>query len=339
MDSLGRKKILAVCNALSAFSVFLCIGLFNSPIFLFLIISITFWQSMARPALSAMMADVTSRTNRRAVFSLSYLGINIGFSLGPIIAGLLYKNHLKILFSADGLTTIIFIFLICFALTTDTQTLKTEKVAKNERPVEGSAFKVLQLRPILLSFAIIQMLLGLVYSQFTFSLPLLLNQSFHENGATIYGILASVNGITVIAFTTIVTKLTGKFTTINNMSAVGLLYSVGFGMLFFVGNNLPLFILSTFIWTVGEILSVVNMNVFVADNTPISHRGRLNGIIQSISGLGSNTGPWIAGLMLNIVTLRSIWLVWFAVALLAASLMYCLNFTKDQTKRIEIPNQ
>lgn len=340
VDTFGRKNILVVCNALSAFSVFLCIKFFNAAIFLFLVLSITFWQSMARPALSAMMADITSSTNRRAAFSLSYLGLNIGYSLGPIIMGLLYKNHLKVLFFADGLTTVIFILLISLVSSTDTKEIRSEIIAKNEQPIEGSVFKALRQRPILVSFAIIQMLLGLVYSQFTFSLPLQLNQLFYENGAKIYGFLASINGITVLAFTTIVNRVTKKFTTINNLSMVGVLYSLGFGMLFFVGNNLPLLILSTYIWTLGEILSVVNANVFVADNTPVSHRGRLNGIIQSISGLGFTAGPWIAGLMLNIVTLKSIWLIWFAIALLAAFLMCCLKYITDhQENEIELANE
>lgn len=340
VDSFGRKKILGICNAFSALSVFLCIKNFNSPIFLFLVLSITFWQSMARPALSAMMADITSSSNRRAVFSLSYLGVNIGFSLGPIIMGLLYKNHIKVLFFADGLTTVIFILLISLVSSTDTKQIRNDMITKNEQPIEGSAFKALQQRPVLVYFVIIQMLLGLVYSQFTFSLPLQLNQLFQENGAKIYGLLASINGITVLAFTTIANKVTKRYTTINNLSMVGVLYSLGFGMLFFVGNNLPLLILSTYIWTLGEILSVVNANVFVADNTPISHRGRLNGIIQSISGLGFNAGPWIAGLMLNVVTLKSIWIIWFAVALLAALLMYCLNYITDHQKNeVEIAKQ
>lgn len=41
---------------------------------------------------------------------------------------------------------------------------------------------------------------------------------------------------------------------------------------------LPLFLLSTLLWTVGEILQVTNASVYVANNSPISHRGRFNAI-------------------------------------------------------------
>lgn len=157
------------------------------------------------------------------------------------------------------------------------------------------------------------MLLSFVYSQFSFSLPLRLNELFHENGAQVYGTLASVNGITVLAFTTLVTVLTTRFKAIFNMSIVGVLYAVGFGMLFFI-DNITLLIFSTFIWTLGEILSAVNARVFVADNTPASHRGRFNATIQIISKTGFSIGPWITGVLLKTIGLKSIWLVIFAIA-------------------------
>ena len=59
-----------------------------------------------------MMADLTNTKNRKAAYSLLYLGINIGFSLGPLIAGFLYNHYLKILFLGDAATTILSLILV-----------------------------------------------------------------------------------------------------------------------------------------------------------------------------------------------------------------------------------
>jgi Na+/H+ antiporter NhaC len=46
------------------------------------------------------------------------------------------------------------------------------------------------------------------------------------------------------------------------------------------------FLLSTVIWTLGEILQATNTNVYIANHTPISHRGRFNAILPIIIGSG-----------------------------------------------------
>jgi MFS family permease len=330
VDVLGRKKIILICNLLSAISLLMVVGFFDPVSFIVLALSASFWQAMAYPAISAVMADITTTDNRKAAFSLSYLGKNIGFAIGPLIAGFLYKEHLTLLFMGDALTTLVFIMLIALWVPeTRPSKEQTEGLSNQEQPVEGSAWTVLVQRPILLAFALIQMLLTFVYAQHVFSLPLQMVELYHENGATVFGTLASVNGLVVIIFTTLITELTAKFKSTYNMTLVGVLYGIGFGMLYFV-HSLPLLIMSTAIWTLGEILSVVNSNVFIADNTPASHRGRLNAIIQTISGTGFTLAPWLAGLCLKVVALRSIWVISLVISALAACFMYLLHFFENR---------
>lgn len=326
VDKFGRKSIIVACNVLSAIFIILCIKFFTPIPFIILILLSTFWQSMVRPALNAIMADLTNTENRKKAFSLSYLGLNVGFSLGPAAAGFLYKNHLFLLFLVDGFTTLVCVALIvAFIPNIKPHNQNNLQLSINEQPVKDNAFMALLKRPILVFFALFQMLLGLVYSQFTFALPLQLTESFNKNGPQIYGMLASVNGITVLVCTGILSLLTSKIRSIHNMSLAGIFYALGFGMLFFT-KGLVLLIVSTIIWTLGEILAVVNANVFIANNTPSSHRGRFNAILQSISGIGAYAGPWITGLLLRTLGLNSIWLISFAIALSAACLMYMLSF-------------
>ena len=85
-DSIGRKNIIIASMGLSALMYVPCAFLSPSMTIPVLLILSSFFMGASDPAASAMVADLTEPKNRKASFSLIYLGINIGFSLGPLIA-------------------------------------------------------------------------------------------------------------------------------------------------------------------------------------------------------------------------------------------------------------
>ncbi len=87
----------------------------------------------------------------------------------------------------------------------------------------------------------------------------------------------SFNAFTVVIFTIFVTGLTLKFKPIFNIIIGGILFAIGFGMISFV-NSYPLLLVSTFVWTIGEILGATNINVYIAAHAPVSQRTRSNSI-------------------------------------------------------------
>ena len=93
-DVFGRKKIFIIFSTLSALFIFFCllVGQIeqNEVIPWLLIISAVF-NGANHPAMKAMVADLTKLDNRKAAFNLIYLGMNMGFAIGPLIAGLLYN--------------------------------------------------------------------------------------------------------------------------------------------------------------------------------------------------------------------------------------------------------
>jgi MFS family permease len=98
VDTYGRKKVLIIFNLLSATAFIICGLSFNPLIFIILVLCSSFSISAASPAASAMMADITNEENRNAAFSLQYFGHNLGFALGSMIAGFLYKNYASLIF-------------------------------------------------------------------------------------------------------------------------------------------------------------------------------------------------------------------------------------------------
>ncbi len=178
----------------------------------------------------------------------------------------------------------------------DRQTIEESclEIDNNERAEDCGLFIALIRRPTLLTFSFIVMIYSFVYSQANFSLPIYTGQIFGVNGPKFFGMLMSINALTVVLMTAIVIYKTAKLKPVFCISLGGMFYAIGFGMIFYT-NQLYQFILSTFIWTIGEILIVTNIGVYIANNTPISHRGRFNAVIPLITGAGFAVSPWLTG--------------------------------------------
>jgi MFS family permease len=100
--------------------------------------------------------------------------------------------------------------------------------------------------------------------------------------------------------------------------------ALGFGVLYWL-YDVWLILLTTTIWTVGEILMVTYSNVFTAKHTPMSHRGRFYGIITFVQRSGDMVGPWISGMLVASWGIRFIWPVTAGVALVSAAGFYVMR--------------
>jgi MFS family permease len=343
-DKMGRKKIMIVFMGLAAICLIPCAFLLdNQELFQYipwLLILSSYFGSVAGPASGAMMNDLTLPENRQAAFSLLYMGMNAGTALGSIIAGVLFNNFMKFLFIGDAITTLLSIILLAL-LVKETKPEQEELVQINtdrvdERAETGSLMSALLKRPALLIFATFDMMFAFVYAQTNFSLPLQTKLVFgQELGASFFGTFAMINCLEVIFLTTVITLITRKIRPIYNVAIAGIFFAIGFGMLFFV-ESFWLFILSTVIWTVGEIINATNIGVYIANHTPITHRGRFNSIINIITGTGHAISPYIMGGFIARNSVTNVWPIIFVISLVAAFSMYMLGtYEKRKQKRIE----
>ncbi len=346
-DKMGRKKIMITFMGLAALCLIPCAFLIDNKAMFhyipwFLILSSCF-GSVAGPASGAMMNDLTLPENRQAAFSLLYMGMNAGTALGSIIAGVLFNNFMKFLFIGDALTTLLSILLLALLVKeTKPQNEELDELhgeRLDEKAEEGGLFIALLKRPTLLIFVSIDMLFSFIYAQTNFSLPLQTNAVFGEElGASYFGTFAMINCLEVIFLTTIITLLTRKIRPEYNVAIAGLFYTVGFGMLFFV-ESFWLFILSTVIWTVGEIINATNIGVYIANHTPVSHRGRFNSIIGLITGTGYAISPYVMGSFIAGSKVTNVWPMISVIAIIAAFSMYLLGtYEKRRVKRLETEN-
>ena len=327
-DKFGRKKVMLIFQGLAALCFIPCAFLGKSIVIPYFLIAASLFGGIAQPASGAMMIDLTDASDRKQAFSLLYLGTNIGCAIGPMIAGILYNHYLKWLFIGDAATTLVSLALIAVYIketipTVDDLDESIKSGAGDEKAEEGNVFTAILRRPIVLIFVILSSIYAFIYSQHAYSIPLQLNEIFKSSGPAIFGTLMSVNAICVIVLTTLITGITKKLQPIFNVTLAGLFYTAGFSMLYFA-NSYHMFILSTIIWTIGEILNATNEGVYIANHTPMSHRGRFNSIISIIGGTGYAVGPMLMGKYIGSRSARSAWVLVFYLGVISSSLMYML---------------
>lgn len=328
-DWVGRKIIIIILSFLGSVCYLVIVFLGISPFVVYLIVLAGFLKTGAMPAMNALVIDVTTRKDRNDAFSLIYLGQNLGFAIGPLVAGFLFVNHLMLIFIVDAITTILAMIPIIILLKEPSKSIEGFNVIggqvneESERSEAGSTVKIFFKKPVLVGYAFISIILSFVYAQSTFGLPLYLNQIFNQGGPKIYGSLMTVNAIIVIALTLILISIFKRFNPLLNISIAGILFAVGFGLLFY-SKLYFLFIISTIIWTFGEIINSVSSNVLIANYSPANHRGRFNAIIFFISGAGFAISPWLMGLYMSHFGLENTWLFIFAVSIFASLLILFL---------------
>lgn len=328
-DNMGRKKILIIFQSLAAICFIPCAFLGNSMVIPVLLILAGVFGGAAQPANSAMVADLTNSNNRKNAFSLLYLGINIGFAFGPLIAGFLYNNYIELIFIGDALTTMISLLLVFIyveeSLPSDEDIELGKTLNSDEKTEEGNLISVLFKRPALLAFAVVSTIYSFVFAQHTFALPLQINSIYGADklGPKVFGTLMMTNGVVVVIMTLFLTSITKKLRPILNIAISGILCSIGFGIIFFI-KDISLFILSTAIWTLGEILNVTNSGVYIANHAPMSHRGRFNSILPIITGSGWALSPLIMGGFIEDFGVINVWPLTALLALIGSILMSIL---------------
>jgi len=340
-DQIGRKKTYLIAQTLAGVFLIPCAFIQKPEIIIFLLFMSTFCNGAVRPAISAVVADLLPPEERQLGYSLLYLGINLGVAFGPIVAGFLFNKYLPLLFIGDALTSFIAVILVFINIKeTNPVHQKETNTISEESEESGNIMTVLWKRPQIVVFLVINMFYCFVYTQHSFSLPLMLEDVFKNKGAESFGYLMSINAFTVILMTVFIINITKKFKPMVNIIIAGVLYAIGFGMIGII-KSFTLFVISTILWTFGEILVVTNYGVYMANNSPKNFRARFNSIGSLSWAAGSALGTSLVGKYMGSMGINAVWPLTFVVAGAATLLMlvlhiYSLNrserFVKDSVE-------
>ncbi len=337
-DKFGRKKLIIIFQLLGAATYMVCGLLQPSIAMVILIIVASNFYAMTNAAMDAVTGDLTHIGNRKEAVSFLYMGANLGFAVGPMIGGLLFKDLLFLVFIGDAFTTIVMTILIA-VFVKETLPQKDspdagEDANRMEKYQEGSVWSVLKERKVILFFALIMMIYEFSYSQWAFVLPIQMKDLFAD-GAAQYGMLASFNGLLVIILTPVITALIRRWRPLRAATIAGILYAVAYCMLIFV-RDLSFFYLSMFLFTTGEILNTIDAQSFLVNYSPSSHRGRMNSIFNVLRSLGRGASPLVIGLLITAKGTALGFTAVSAAAIAGAGLLWTLFSTSPLLKRNQV---
>lgn len=336
-DKFSRKSIIIVFDCLTVFFYLLAAILpltIGTAVILFLA---GLFQTIESPAYDALNSDYSTSAQREKAYSLSYLGFNLGYIVGASVAGILFEKFVRLAFCINGLaiftSTILIIFFVHKknAITEDTAALE-ENYSEYEMPVDEKlpVLAVLKQRPVLIGMLIVGCFASMPSNLVGLLLPLQLKDALLEAGATLYGYLNSLNGLVVILFTPILTVLLKKLTEIPK-TILGLLLFVAGIALFSMGNRTGILFLGMFVFTLGEVITVLGANPYSSRRVPASHRGRVGGISSVIHSIFSSLTQYLISFMLILTesNYQLLWLIFVGLGLLSA-VAYTFLYAPDK---------
>ena len=336
-DRFSRKSIIIVfdCCTVSLYLLAAVLPLtIGTAVLLFLA---GLFQTIESPAYDALNADYSTSAQREKAYSLSYLGFNLGFIVGASISGILFEKFLRLAFCINGLAIFTSTALIFFfvhkknAISEDIQAL-SESYSEYEQPVDDkiSVLKILRQRPGLIGMLLVGCMASMPSNLMGLLLPLQLKETMGQTGATLYGYLNSLNGFVVIVFTPILTVLLKKLTEIPK-TILGLLLFIAGNALFSLETATVMLFVGMFVFTLGEVVTVLGQNPYNSRRVPASHRGRIGGISSVVYSLFSSLTQYLISFLLIATNsnYRLLWTVFIVCGLVAAGL-YTLMYGPDK---------
>ena len=336
-DRFSRKSIILVFDCLTV-SLFLLAAVLPLNMFTALILFFAgLFQTIESPAYDALNADYSTSQQRERAYSLSYLGFNLGYIVGASVAGILFENFIRLAFCINALavftsTLLIFFFVHKENVVVDDGETVTENYSEYEQPVDDRipVLTVLRQRPVLIGMLIVGCVAAMPGNLVGVLLPLQLKEAAGEAGATIYGYLNSLNGFVVIVFTPILTMALKKMTEIPK-TAIGLLLFLAGSVLFSLDAAVTVLFVGMFIFTLGEVVTMLGSRPYASRRVPASHRGRVGGISNLTHSICTSLSQFLISFLLVATgsNYRLIWWVFITIGL-AAVVLYLLMYGPDK---------
>jgi MFS family permease len=323
-DKYNRKHIIIIFDLISVSLFFLCSFLEPGTFMTVSFVLAGLFANMEIPSFDALLAQSTKPQEREKAYSLGYLGYNLGMIFGAAVGGILIESHLNLAFLFDGITTITSTLLIVMFV----KVIKVEEIIEEERneyeennEEMNSVVDIFMKRKPLIVFLITISLLTLIYSQWSFFLPLYVADIFKEKGSAIYGLMVSVNGFVVVAMTPLLTKI---LTNVKEMPKITLsaLFITGSFLLILNAKFAWLFFAMMIIFTIGEVALTLGMSPYLSRRVPDSHRGRFNSYIEISHSIGGILGQIIIGIMLDSIGFKPSLFIILIIGIFTISVAY-----------------
>ena len=293
-DRLGRKPVVVGSPLLGGLALVVLLAT-QHP---YAVVAVAFAagavSESGRPAVSAMLTDLTPPERRVDAFALFRLVINLGFAVGTGLGGVLISVvGFERLFLADAATSWIYAA-VALALLKET---RPRRAPRAEGAVPDRGFGAVLADAAFRRFWAGSFVMGVVFAQTMVTLPLALTQRGFSPAD--YGGIISVNGLLIIATEFWISGRTRRYPAPVVMALGALVLGGGYALMGLVGTSTPLLLLTVVIWTLGEMLGSPTAWAYLSSLAPPDLRGRYAGGLGLAWSLAFTVGPLLGSAALD----------------------------------------
>jgi MFS family permease len=296
-DRYGRKRIILVSmslNILNNIGMIIMIS-YSAPVWVILFVYVLGRAAgmTARPALSAMVVDLSKRERLTETYGLLRVGRNLGWASGPALGGYLatFLSYAWLFGVAVLMNTIAFLIILFFLRESWSETTERIDIRSIFSAAENKTF-VLFTGLCLLVFLCMAHL-GSTLSVFTVDR---LGFSTAE-----YGLLLTTNGLFVVLFQYPVALGISRLKKSSVLVLGSFLYCVGW---LYMGwtTGFTWALTAMIIVTMGEIIFSPVATAVVGELAPREKRGRYMGFFGWSETIGMSVAPLVGGILLDTFT-------------------------------------
>lgn len=264
-----------------------------------------------RPASLSITSALVPAENRKTAFALNRLMINLGMSIGPVLAGFLIERSFSLIFYIDATTSILAgIFLLAFPV-------KIKEVHK-----DGSGHVVHE--NILKDRTFLYFLLSwipalIVMFQSLGAMPIFLTHDLKFPASNV-GLLFAINTVIIIFVEVPLNTAMSKWTYKKSLSLGALLFAVGYGAMA-LAENIYAIALTIVIWTFGEMILFPASAAYTSEIAPDKKRGEYMGLYQMMFSLGFTLAPWLGTKIYELYGAQMLWGVIFICGVISSFMM------------------
>jgi predicted MFS family arabinose efflux permease len=311
-DKIGHFRVQFVSLTLGGCLYFVLINLRQFEYLALGVFILSLVNDCLRPANSASIAYYAKPENMTRAFSLNRMAINLGFSVGPTIGGLLAALSYRWLFIADGATCIAAgIFFFLYFRNQQGHRPQLQKQEQQEAPISVSRSPYRD--GYFLLFVLLCCSYATMFFQLFSTLPLYYRQVYTlpETGI---GLLMGLNGLTVFLLEMIFVYLVGERLKKQTLLALGLLLLGVSFVLLNMFQHLSILYLSVLLLSISEILAMPFMATLTVERSDSNNRGAYMGLYTISYSAAHVVAPFLGT---TIIAAYGFATLWWAMGVLA----------------------
>ncbi|HLS71088.1 MAG TPA: MFS transporter [Chitinophagaceae bacterium] len=272
---------------------------------------------MFRPANSVAITQFANPENITRAFSLNRMAVNLGFSFGPAVGGLLAAISYNFMFFANAASVLIaLIVYVSFFKKRKNTHCKNQEENKN-LTINGKEIK--ERNPYFdlpfVLFCLFCTFFSICFFQIFNSLPLFYKESLGMSTQSI-GLVLGFSGFVIVLLEMLIVYIAERKFTINQTMLIGTLFCVfAFASLIIV-PNLFLVYVSIFLLSMGEILVLPFMSTITAIRSTPKSKGRYMGLNGAAVAVAFIISPYLGTFVAQDLGFQKLWIGTVALLLI-----------------------